>query len=131
MDEFLGMLWKNGVRFGISKPVVKNLLENWKEIKEKVKIASPIPEQDGTSAELVVADEKKQPLEKDFRSHVDEKGNCNLKVCECPLPQVRTDQNVVILMKKKPIQTGKDGLKVTGEKKPQKSLEDKDLKKCI
>ena len=110
VDEFVGMLWRNNIRVGLSQGNIDAILQRWSNIHDEMLIAEVVEAIQGVDANLV----PKVSLEVDAGIREDATGKSNLRICKCAFPQVpATNSKICILVQKTPMKLGKDGLQIT------------------
>jgi hypothetical protein len=107
IDEFIGVMWTRGVRFGIQVQVVQDTIAANKA--GRLEVALELAPRPGRDAEL---QEQFEGLRRDD-SPLITAGKADLRRFKNRFPQIGTGQR---MMKKVPLQLGEPGYRVTGVK---------------
>ncbi len=122
LDEFVAVLWKRGLRFGLDLEAVNLGLAVPKNQYLRLTIARNQPPIPGADAKV----EAVMSLEKDLRPLESPEGEVDLRRYQCVFPQARLGQ---VILRKIPATPGREGRTMAGGPIPTKAGKDLDLKK--
>lgn len=123
-DEFLGLLWKFGIKFGIDSASLTATLAEGAAKPGKYLVARAIPVVEGSDAKPVpkVNFQRQRAIRA-----AGEAGHADLHFYACGFPQVPAGPGPHALLEKKPALAGRAGRSVGGKLFPPKPVKDFDL----
>jgi hypothetical protein len=123
-DEFLALLWKFGIKFGIDTASLAVTLAEGATKPGKYLVARAIPAIEGSDAKPVpkVNFQRQRTIKE-----ADAAGHADLHFYECGFPQVSTGPGPHALLEKKPAVPGRAGRSVGGKRLDPQPIKDFDL----
>ncbi len=125
-DEFIAILWKFGIKFGIDTASLEATLVEGPTKPGRYLVARAIPPIEGTDAKPVpkVNFQRSRTIKK-----ADASGHADLHFYECGFPQVPDGPGPHALLEKKAANPGRAGRSVSGKLLPPRAIKDFDLSK--
>jgi hypothetical protein len=125
-DEFIAVLWKFGIKFGIDTASLEATLAEGPTKPGRYLVARAIPPIDGTDAKPVpkVNFQRSRTIKEP-----DASGHANLHFYECGFPQVPEGAGPHALLEKKAATPGRAGRSVSGKLLAPRAIKDFDLSK--
>lgn len=123
-DEFLGVLWNFGIKFGIDSASLEATLAEGAAKPGKYLVARAIPAVEGSDAKPVpkVNFQRQRNIKA-----ADASGHADLHFYECGFPQVPDGNGPHPLLEKKPALTGRAGRSIDGQRLEPRPVKDFDL----